>query len=76
VEGQLALWLVRYEAAEQDRAARLEVIERQGARLGEVEGESNRLRAELAHSNAEFVRSEAEYRAFRRSWRRFLPNRE
>ena len=38
----------RYAESEQDRAARLEVIEAQGRQLGEVEAERNNLRAELA----------------------------
>jgi 2-polyprenyl-3-methyl-5-hydroxy-6-metoxy-1,4-benzoquinol methylase len=37
----------RYAEAEQDRAARLQVIEAQGRLLGEVEAERNRLRGEL-----------------------------
>ncbi len=38
----------RYKESEEDRAMRLEVIEEQGLRLGEVEAERNNLRAEVA----------------------------
>ncbi|MGD0201183.1 MAG: hypothetical protein ABSD27_10590, partial [Bryobacteraceae bacterium] len=49
-----------FEASEADRAARLDVIQAQGTRLGAVEGERNRLAAELRDLHGHFEASEAD----------------
>ena len=49
-----------YQASEDDRAARLKVIEEQGRRLGEVEAERNNLQSELAHWRQHFESVQAE----------------
>ena len=46
--------------SEADRAARLRVIEEQGRRLGEVEGECNRLNGELSELRQHWAFSEAD----------------
>lgn len=51
--GRLTELEQRYDDAERDRALRLAVIDEQGRRLGGVEGERNRLRAELASIEAD-----------------------
>jgi SAM-dependent methyltransferase len=49
--------------AEEDRAARLGVIQAQGQSLGEIEGERNRLKAELEDLRGHFERAEADREA-------------
>ncbi|MGD0013181.1 MAG: methyltransferase domain-containing protein [Bryobacteraceae bacterium] len=50
----------RLAACEEDRAARLDVIDAQATRLGAVEGERNRLAAELRDLHVHFEASEAD----------------
>ena len=49
-----------YQASEADRAARLELIEEQGRRLGEVEAERNNLQSELANLRQHFESVQAD----------------
>ena len=59
-QAKLAELQKRFESAQADRAARLQVIEDQGRKLGEFEAERNNLAAELADLRQQFESVEAD----------------